>query len=81
MFLGGLVPPARMDNFRVREPLVLGDEVDDAHPKTRNPLVKPKLNNIIHFVPDVRVFPVQVGLERTKEGKIILIRFRVESPS
>ncbi|MPM53797.1 hypothetical protein SDC9_100566 [bioreactor metagenome] len=59
--------------FAIRQPLRLGDEVDDVHAKSIHAAVKPAVHHSIDFRTDGGVFPVEVRLLLGKQMQVPLI--------
>lgn len=80
VFLTRLVLSVWENDVCIRETGILGNEIDDVHSETGNSLVEPEAKDIMNFAPDGGGIPVQVGLEWTKEGEVILIRLVIVCP-
>lgn len=70
-FVRPLPDAARVFDGRVREGLVLADEVDHVHAEPVGPLVEPETHDVVHCLADRRVLPVEVWLLRCVEMEVV----------
>ena len=69
-----------LSRHRIREILRLGDLVDDIKAESLDSLLQPESQNIIQFLPHLRIFPIQIGLADRIQMKIILVQRRDKLP-
>ena len=64
----------------VREVLIFGDKIDHVETQPVHAAIGPELAHFLKLGTDRRVFPIQVGLLRSKEVQIVLLAFGVPTP-
>ena len=64
----------------IRQASGFGDQVDDVHPETIDPLVSPPVHHLVDCLPNPGIFPVEVRLLRSEEVEIVLVGRRVILP-
>lgn len=70
-----------IDDRRVRVSGHLADEVDDVHAPTVDTLVHPEFHHVVDGLPDVHLFPIEVGLLRDEQVEVPFVRLFVVLPS